>query len=156
MKTKKELLSECQRILYGSPTNIPLGNDDAKFLSLIFPLHPRWNEKLKEGKGNIKSIIVRKNPQYKNKNFALVFDSGEIVDISFTECINRSLKEDIRLACSEIIRDIERPDLNLNNVVQRWLKNFDNGDLTIGLYLVNKHFENQALIENFRTFYIQI
>ncbi len=160
MKTKKELLSECQRILYGSSLGRPLNEADTNFLSTILPLHPRWSQKLAEGKGNIKSIIVRANPIYKNKNFALVFDSGNIVDISFTECVNRSFKEDIRLACSEIIKDIVRPGVDLNYTIQEWIKGFDNGYLTIALYLVDngsdKHFENPALIDNFRNFYEQI
>lgn len=160
MKTKKELISECQRILYGSSLGRPLDENDTKFLSSIFPLHPRFKEKLEQGKGNIKSIIVRNNPTYKNKNFALVFDSGEIVDISFTECVNRSFKEDIRSACSEIIKDIVRPGVDLNYTIQEWIKGFDNGYLTIALYLVDngngKHFENPALIDNFRNFYGQI
>lgn len=160
MKTKKELLSECQRILYGSSLGRPLNDADTKFLSSIFPLHPRWSQKLEEGKGNIKSIIVRANPLYKNKNFALVFDSGNVIDISFTECVNRNFKDDIRSACSEVIKDIVRPGVDLNYTVHEWIKGFDNGYLTIALYLVDngngKHFENPALIDNFRNFYEQI
>ncbi len=158
MKTKKELLSECQRILYGSPLGRPLNEADTNFLSTIFPLHPRWYEKC-SGKGNIKSIIVRTNPTYKNRNFALVFEK-EVVDISFTECVNRSFKEDIRSACSEVIKDIVRPGVDLNYTVHEWIKGFDKGYLTIALYLVDngngKHFENPALIDNFRNFYGQI
>lgn len=156
MKTKKELISECQRILYGSSLGRPLNDADTKFLSSIFPLHPRWSSKLAEGKGNIKSIIVRANPLYKNKNFALVFDSGNVIDISFTECINRNFKDDIRSACSEVIKDIIRPGVDLNYTVHEWIKGFDKGYLTIALYLVDKHFENPALIDNFRNFYTQI
>lgn len=158
MKTKKELLSECQRILYGSPLGRPLNEADSNFLLSLFPLHPRWYEKC-NGKGNIKSIIVRTNPMYKNRNFALVFEK-EVVDISFTECVNRSFKEDIRSACSEVIKDIVRPGVDLNYTVSEWIKGFDKGYLTIALYLVDngngKHFENPALIDNFRNFYGQI
>lgn len=160
MKTKKELLSECQRILYGSSLGRPLNEADTNFLLSLFPLHPRWSSKLAEGKGNIKSIIVRTNQMYRNRNFALVFDSNEIVDISFTECVNRSFKEDIRSACSEVIKDIVRPGVDLNYTVSEWIKGFDKGYLTIALYLVDngngKHFENPALIDNFRNFYGQI
>ena len=158
MKTKKELLSECQRILYGSSLGRPLNESDTKFLLTLFPLHPRWYEKC-SGKGNFKSIIVRANPTYKNRNLALVFEK-EVVDMSFTEFVNRSFKEDIRSACSEVIKDIVRPGVDLNYTVSEWIKGFDKGYLTIALYLVDngngKHFENPALIDNFRNFYGQI
>ena len=120
MKTKKELLSECQRILYGSSLGRPLNEADSNFLLSLFPLHPRWYEKC-SGKGNIKSIIVRTNQMYRNRNFALVFDSNEIVDISFTECVNRNFKDDIRSACSELIKDIVRPGVDLNYTVHEWI-----------------------------------
>ena len=152
--TKQEILTKCKDLLYGSPLSRPLGENDYNFLIRLFQLHPRFSEKCNGC--NIKAIIVRANPTYKNRNFALILSDNSVVDISYIESVNRKgLKEDIRSACSEIIEDIKKDSVDINSVVKSWLKNFDNEDLTIGLYLDNKHFKNQDLINNFRNFYSQ-
>lgn len=151
---KQEILTKCKDILNSNPIGMPLGDSDFKFLSTIFPLHPRFFEKC-EGR-RIKSIVVRNHPRYHSRQFSLVFDNGSEVSISYIECVNRNLKNDIEAACSEIIKDIERPDLNLSMVVREWLKGFTNESLTIGLYLIGRHFQNPALISNFRSFYSQM
>lgn len=150
---KQEILTKCKDILNNNPIGIPLGDSDFKFLSTIFPLHPRFSEKC--GGKSIRFIVVRDHPRYHNRQFSLVFDNGSEVSISYIECVNRNLKNDIEVACSEIIKDIERPDLNISDVVKEWLKGFTNESLTIGLYLVGGHFQNPALINNFRAFYSQ-
>lgn len=126
-------------------------------LILCYPyFHFTLDGKKKVGGHNVKSIVVRRNPVYNNKNFALVLDDDTVVDISFIECVTRKgLKEEIKSACSEVIEDIKKPDIDLNNVIKEWLKGFDNGDLSVGIYLDNNHFNNQDLINNFRNFYVQ-
>lgn len=154
MKTKQEILAKCKEILNSNPLWKPLENEDYKFMFLVLINHPCFIEKT--GGKNVKSIIVKDHPRYHNRQFALVLEDGTIADISYIESVNRNFKEDIKEACGELVKDILRPEIDLSMVVREWLKKFDLGELTIGLYLVGNRFENQSLINNFRTFYSQI
>ena len=154
MKTKQEILAKCKEILNTNPLYRPLKEDDYRFMASVLINHPCFKEKT-AGK-NIKAIIVKDHPRYHSRQFALVLEDGVVADISYIESVNRSFKENIKEACGDLIKDIVRPEIDLGMVVREWLKGFDLGELTIGLYLVGNHFENPALINNFRTFYSQI
>lgn len=147
--TKFEVLEKCRQILMGSGLSTPLKDDDFNFLCKLFPLHKKYKEKC-NGR-NIKSIVVRKNPTYHNRNFALVFDTNEIVDISFIESVNRpGLKKDIESACKSII-DVD--DKILKPIIKDWLDTFENGELTVGIYLDEGKFIDQNIITSFSDFY---
>lgn len=155
---KKEILSKCRDILYrNSQLGKPIDKDEFNFMISIFPLHKNWKEKC-NGK-NVRFIIVRKNPVYHNKNFALVLEDNSIVDISFIECINRKgLKDDIISACTSIIKDIQTDKkIPIDTIVKDWIKTFANEEISIGIYLTevagSMCFNNQYLINNFRAFY---
>lgn len=125
---KNEILEKCRSILYNRLTGYPLNPSDTAFLMSIFPLHPRYAEKV--GGRTIKNIIVRLHPKYHNKCFALVFTDGTSTEISFTECINRvGLKDDIIKAAKLVEPEID------NKTVCEWIKTFENGELSVGLYL---------------------
>lgn len=147
--TKNEVLEKCKQILYGNGLSIPLKEDDFNFLCSIFPLHLRYKEKCHGRK--IKSIVVRKNPTYHNQNFALVLDSNEIVDISYVESVNRpGLKKEIESACKSIISVDEKI---LKPIIKEWLNTFENGELTVGIYLDEGKFMDQNIITSFSDFY---
>ena len=147
--TKSEVLEKCKQILYGNRLGAPLKEDDFNFLIKLFPLHKRYKEKC--GGKNIKSIIIRKNPTYHNNNFAIVLSDNSIVDISFIESINRpGLRKDIESACKSIISVDEKI---LKPIIKDWLNTFDNGELTVGLYLDGEKFVDQSIITNFSDFY---
>lgn len=151
---KKRVLEKCQEILYGNMLGKPLKDEDFNFLSQIFPLHKKYKEKC-DGK-RVKSIVIRKNPKYHNNNFALVLCDNDgsnvsIVDISYIESVNRpGLKKDIEAACKSIVNV---DDKILKPLIKEWLDTFDNGELTVGVYLDGGTFTDQNIINNFSDFY---
>jgi hypothetical protein len=147
---KNEILKKCRNILYNRLTGYPLNSSDCEFLMSIFPLHPRYTEKI-NGR-TIKNIIIKYHPKYHNKCFALVFTDNTNTEISFTECINRvGLKDSIVEACNKIIPGIDE------KIINEWIKTFENQELTLGLYLdlTNKCFNCQAAVDSFTNFVIE-
>lgn len=155
--TRKENLEKCKNLLYKGILNYPLSETDTNYLlTEIFPLHKSWIEKRK-GKG-VKYVMVHLHKIYQNRCFALVLDDGEVVDISFLECINRpGLSKDIEAACSSAINEIDckiKP-----SIIKNWIKKFDNEELTLGRYLtVDKTdgrvvFSSSDIVNDFKTFY---
>lgn len=147
--TKNEVLEKCKQILYGNMLGKPLKEDDFNFLIQLFPLHKRYKEKC-NGK-TIKSIIIRKNPTYHNNNFAIVLSDNSIVDISFIESVNRpGLKKEIEAACKSIINVDEKI---IKPIIKEWINTFDNGELTVGIYLDEGKFIDNNIITSFSDFY---
>lgn len=147
---KTEILAKCRNILYNRLTGYPLNPTDFDFLMHIFPLHPKYNEKI-AGR-TIKGIVIRYHPTYHNKCFALVFTDNTSTEISFTECVNRvGLKDDIIDACKKVC-----PEIN-PKLVGEWVKTFENQDLTVGLYInfPTKEFNCPEIINNLQTFVIE-
>ena len=149
---KNEILEKCRNILYNRLTGYPLNRTDTEFLMSLFPLHPRYKEKV--GGRTIKGIIVKNHPKYHNKCFALVFSDNTTTEISFTECINRvGLKEDIEKACSLVCPEASE------KLVGEWIKTFENRELTVGRYLDYNNsspvFKNCGISENFKDFVIE-
>lgn len=155
--TRKENLEKCKKLLYESTVNIPLSKEDSEYLlNQIFPLHKRWEEK-RSGK-SVKHVIVRNHPLYQNRCFALVLEDGEIVDISFLECINRPrLVKDIEEACKNEVQQSEIVSKGFKNIVSKWIKTFDNEELTVGKYLITFEgqifFKSDNIKDNFKKYY---
>lgn len=159
--TRKENLEKCKKLLYESIVNTPLSKEDSDYLlNQIFPLHKRWEEK-RSGK-LVKYVIVRNHPLYQNRCFALLLDNGDVVDISFLECINRPrLVKDIEEACkSEILQEDNNDSItgkDFKNLVSKWLKTFDNEELTVGKDLVTidgkSSFKSEFIRNNFKKYY---
>lgn len=151
--TRKENLIKCKGLLYGGIINQPLSETDSNYLvTQIFPLHKRWEEK-RAGK-KVKQVIVHTHKMYNNKCFALVLEDGEIVDISFLECINRpGLVKDIETACMSIVDS----DKKIKPIIVNWLKTFDNEELSVGKFLTDTgegvKFNNDDIITSFKKFY---
>jgi hypothetical protein len=146
---KNEILNKCRNILYNRLTGYPLNHSDSEFLMSIFPLHPRYAEKV--GGKTIRNIVIRFHPKYHNKCFALIFTDNTSTEISFTECVNRvGLKDDIIEACNKIVPGVD------GKTVNEWIKTFENQELTVGLYLDlnNKCFNCKEAIDNFMAFVI--
>lgn len=157
MLTKKEILQKCRDILHSSPIGWPIKQEDFNYLiQNIFPLHKEWD--IKRNGCNVKSIIVRRNPNYGNKQFAMILDNDTIVDISFIECINgERLRDEVKEACKKAVPDLYKNEDNtvFEAKVRSWIKNFDLGEITIGKYInhTKMEFINQDLIDNFRNWY---
>lgn len=150
---KHEILDKCRNILYNRISGYPLNESDTEFLMTLFPLHPKFKEKV-AGR-IIKAIIVKKHPTYHNKCFALVFTDNTTTEISFTECVNRTgLKEDIQAACFQVIPGVD------SKIINEWIKTFENRELSLGLYLDYSNlscpsFNNNDIINNFQAFVIE-
>ena len=150
---KNELVEKCRKILYNRLLGYPLNQTDRDFLMTLFPLHPRYAEKV--GGKTIKNIVVRIHPKYHNKCFALIFTDNTSTEISFTECIFRAgLKEDIKKAAQLIYPEIDE------KTVKDWVETFENGDLSVGLYLTyldkdHPVFSCQEIINSLQSFVIE-
>lgn len=146
----KKLHEKCTDILYNRLLGYPLNNEDSSFLMSIFPLHPRFIEKV-AGR-EIKCIIVRRNETYHNKCFALVFSDGGIEDISFVKCLGRisEVRNNIKSACKKIIPDVS------DNLIIDWIRTFRYQDISLYQYIVYPEivFNNQGLINQFQQFVI--
>ena len=156
---KEELLENCKRILYSTPVGTPVTNEAYDYLTnIVFPLHKNWKEKL-SGR-SIKLIITKRN-DYGSQYFSMLMDDDTFENISIYECINRKgLKEDIISAAGEAVKDIpcdsKKP---FPGIVKDWIRTFGGEEFEIGKYLVNNdskvYFENQDLVNNFRSYYTQ-
>ena len=146
----KKLYQRCTDILYNRLLGYPLNNEDTSFLMSIFPLHPRFNEKV-AGR-EIKCIIIRRHEEYHNKCFALVFSNGECENISFTKCLGRlsEIRDDIGEACKKVI-----PEVN-NGLISDWVRTFKDQDFTLYRYISYPEvvFNNPDLINHFQQFVI--
>ena len=146
----KKLYERCTDILYNRLLGYPLNKEDTGFLMNIFPLHPRFNEKV-AGR-EIKCIIIRRHEEYHNKCFALVFSDGSYENISFTKCLGRlsEIQEDIRKACRKVI-----PEVN-NKIISEWVKTFNDQDITLYQFISYPEviFNNPELINHFQRFVI--
>ena len=165
MNRKEEVLEQTQNILYRTPQGFPLKKEDFEYLmTIVFPLHPKWRELEEKG---IKLVMVKMN-QYGSRYFSVLLGDNTFENISIYECINRKgLKEDIIAAARNAVTDITLPPLTgrkkkrpeFSNVVRGWTGTFDGEELLIGRYIIEmpdgqKLFDNQDLINSFRSYYL--
>ena len=155
MITKKEILEKCRNILYSSPIGRPICEEDYNYLiNNIFPLHKDWESK-RHG-SDVLSVIVRRNPDYGNKQFAMILEDNSIVDISFIECVNREgLREEVREACRKVVEDIWKDDGKFESKVRSWIKNYDLGEISVGKYINHDtiEFTDRKIAQEFRGWY---
>lgn len=155
--TRKENLEKCKNLLYRGILDLPMSEEDTNYLTTqIFPLHKHWKEKCKGKK--IKYVMVHHHEVYQNRCFALVLEDGEVVNISFLECINRpGLIKDIEAACDSAINNVDckiKP-----SIIKEWVKKYDNEELTLGRYLTVDNtngrtiFSSLDIVNDFKNFY---
>ena len=96
-------------------------------------------------------------------------DDDTFENISIYECINRKgLKEDIINAARNSVQGIELPPLegrkrkrpDFQSVVRNWAGTIEGEEMSIGRYLIvdkdnNVYFDNQDLVNSFRSYYVQ-
>lgn len=155
-----------KNILYKTPQGFPIKRNDFDYLvNVVFPLHPNWKTFLSKG---IKLIIVKMN-QYGSRYFSLLLGDNTFENISIYECINRKgLKEDIIAAAKNAVIDITLPPLegkkkkrpDFTSVVRGWTGTLDGEELLVGRYIIelpdgSKFFDNQDLVNSFRSYYVQ-
>lgn len=166
MNRKEEVLEYTKNILYKTPQGFPIKRNDFDYLvNVVFPLHPNWKTFL--GKG-IKLVMVKMN-QYGSRYFSLLLGDNTFENISIYECINRKgLKEDIIAAAKNAVIDITLPPLegrkkkrpDFPSVVRGWTDTLDGEELLVGRYIIelpdgSKFFDNQDLVNSFRSYYVQ-
>ena len=141
---------KCTYILYNRLLGYPLNREDTEFLMSIFPLHPRFRDKV-AGR-DIKCIIIRRHEEYHNKCFALVFSDNSFEYISFTKCLGQisRVHDDIIVACKKIISDIS------NKIISDWLMTFRFQEITLFQFIDYPEivFNNSSIIDSFREFVI--
>ena len=146
----KYFYEKCTYILYNRLLGYPLNGEDTEFLMSIFPLHPRFKEKV-AGR-DIKYIIIRKHEKYHNKCFALVFSDNSFEYISFTKCLGQISKihDDIITACKKIVSDID------NKIILEWLWTFRFQEITLFPFIDYPEivFNNPNIINSFKEFVI--
>ena len=154
--TRKENLERCKKLLWSSKLDVPIEGPDRDYLlTEIFPLHKRFAEK-KSGH-EIRYITVHHNVIYKNRCFALGLDNGELVDISYYECVNRpGLVQDIIAACINAVSNLDSSKYKDRRLIYDWIKTFENEELSLGRYLesgVNGiEFSSEDIIKSFREY----
>ena len=140
----------CTHILYNRLLGYPLNEEDTGFLMSIFPLHPRFSEKIAGRK--IECIIIKNHEKYHNRCFTLVFSDGSYEYISFLKCIQRisKLRDDIKEACKNII-----PEASCD-LIEDWIRTFRYHDTSLYSYInyPEKIFNNPNIINNFQQFVI--
>ena len=167
MTTKDEILEKCKSILHSTPIGTPVSNEAYDFLmEVVFPLHRDWKAKM-AGR-SVKLIITRRN-DYGSPYFSMLMDDDTFENISIYECINRKgLKEDIINAARNSVQGIELPPLegrkrkrpDFQSVVRNWAGTIEGEEMSIGRYLIvdkdnNVYFDNQDLVNSFRSYYVQ-
>ena len=91
----------------------------------------------------------------------MLLDNGDVVDISFLECINRPrLVKDIEEACKSEVLQEDNDSITgkeFKNLVSKWIKTFDNEELTVGKDLVTiggkSSFKSEFIRDNFKKYY---
>jgi hypothetical protein len=164
---KEEILEKCKLILHSTPIGTPVTNDAYDFLmGVVFPLHKEWKAKLR---GRSVKLIITKRNDYGSPYFSMLMDDDTFENIGIYECINRKgLKEDIISAAWNAAKDIELPPLegrkkkrpDFQSIVKRWTETIMGEEYGIGKYLTsdsggNIFFDNQDLINSFRSYYVQ-
>ena len=84
-KNKTDVIKNTRRILHQYRLKTPITGDDFDFLLALFELHPESVRKFGPG---VKSIQVRENATYRQKEFSIIRVDDEEWDMSFMSCIN--------------------------------------------------------------------